>query len=279
MYRLWIENEIGDKLELTYNPLYAVTGVTGLTPVPAVINLSTAGINDGETFNSARLGSRNIVITLRYKRDVEAARIALYDYIASTSRCRVYYKNGMRDVYIDGYVENPDSDLFTLGQVMQISIICPDPLFRDVKTVTDTGATVSGGFKFPTTLNAVVFGTVKGDTTTPVINGGNVAAGMDIQITFDGDVSNPIIYNAASGDYFGFNRDFIAGDVVNIQTYGHKSVTLTRYGVKFNLINYRKKGTKWLQLAKGTNTFTFAADSGVNNMRVDFIHTDLYVGV
>lgn len=280
MFNLSVKNLSGDTLELTHNKKYAVVSVQGLTPVTANINVSTAGINDGVKYNSARLDSRNIVITLHFIRDVENARIALYEYFKTKQFCTLFFSNGVRDVFITGYVETFECDLFQLGETAQISIICPDPYFKNVNETVSSGATITNMFTFPTEFNSVIFSELETDTTTKVYNGGDIPAGMDITINFTGNVRSPIIYNASTGEYYGIDRAFVDGDIIRINTrHGEKSAILTRYGVKFNLINNMRARSSWLQLAQGNNTFTFAAAEGVNNMIITFSHTDLFAGV
>ena len=259
MFDLSVKNISGDVLRLTRNNSYAITGVTGLTPVAANINTSTAGIYDGETYNSARLGYRNIVITLYFTHDVEKNRIKLYDYFQTKQFCTLYFSNDSRDVYISGYVETFECDLFSVSETAQISIICPNPYFKSVAEIVNSSSE---------------------ETTIIIPNNGDVPAGMDIVINFTGAVTNPVIRNAATGEYFCLNRDFVSDDVVTVNTRnGEKSVKLTRFGVDFNIINAVDASSVWLQLRRGNNTLYFNADSGVDHMTVTFKHTDLFVGV
>lgn len=280
MFDLSVKNISGDVLRLTRNNNYAITGISGLTPVAANINTSTAGINDGVVYNSARLSYRNIVITLCFARNVETSRIKLYDYFQTKQFCRLYFSNGSRDVYIDGYVETFECDLFTMTETAQISIICPKPYFKNVTETVNSGATVSAAFEFPTAFNDVVFSTETAGTTVTIPNNGDVSAGMDIEINFTGSVSAPVIRNAATGEYFRLNRNFVSGDKVTVNTRsGEKSVILTRLGVEFNIINALDAGASWLQLQRGNNTLLLGANSGSTALSVTFKHYDLFAGV
>lgn len=259
MFDLSVKNISGDVLRLTRNNSYAITGVTGLTPVAANINTSTAGINDGETYNSARLGYRNIVITLFFTHDVEKNRIKLYDYFQTKQFCTLYFSNDSRDVCISGYVETFECDLFSVSETAQISIICPNPYFKSVAEIVNSSSE---------------------ETTIIIPNNGDVIAGMSITINFTGDVTNPVIKNAVTGEFYRLNRSFISGDKVIINTRnGEKSAVLTRSDANFNIINALDAGASWLQLRRGNNTLYFNADSGVDHMTVTFKHTDLFAGV
>ena len=278
MYNLSVKNSAGDVLRLTANENYAVIGVTGLTPVAANINTSTAGINDGVLFNSARLDYRNIVITIRFPRDVEKNRIRLYRYFQPKNLCTLYFNNGARNVYITGYVETFECDLFTLGQVAQISIICPDPYFKSVNETIRSWSTVTAAFEFPTEFNNVILSEDNSGTTVSVPNNGDVSAGMDIELSFTGNVENPVIRNANTGEFLRLNRNFVSGNVVKINTRkGNKSVILRAFGRDLNIINAFSGA--WLQLQCGKNTMLLGAESGTNNFTATFKHSDLFSGV
>ena len=280
MFDLSVKNISGDVLRLTRSNSYAITGVTGLTPVAANINTSATGINDGETYNSARLGYRNIVITLYFTHDVEKNRIKLYDYFQTKQFCTLYFSNDSRDVCISGYVETFECDLFSVSETAQISIICPNPYFKSVAEIVNTGSAIISNFEFPTEFNTVESSTTAENNSVIIPNSGDVPAGMDIVINFTGAVTNPVIRNAATGEYFRLNRDFVSDDVVTVNTRnGEKSVKLTHLGVDFNIINALDAGSSWLQLRRGNNTLYFNADSGVDHMTVMFKHTDLFAGV
>lgn len=280
MFDLSVKNTSGDIMRLTRNNSYAITGVEGLTPVAANINTSTAGINDGVLYNSARLDYRNIVLTIRFTQDVEKNRIRLYNYFQTKQFCTLHFSNDTRDVCISGYVETFECDLFTLGQTAQISIICPNPYFKSVSEIVNSGSAVTDMFEFPTEFNGVEFSTETTNTIFNIPNNGDVITGMDISINFTGDVLTPIIRNALTGEYFRLNRSFATGDKVVINTRnGEKSVILTRFGVDFNIINSLDAAASWLQLRRGNNMLYFGANSGTENMQITFTHTDLFVGV
>lgn len=136
MYTLKIKNSRGEIYELTHNrQQYSVVKVTGLTRPMTNINTASAGTQDGEVFSSSHTNRRNIVITLVLEGDIEANRQRLYRIFPAHSPVTVYYRTANRDLYIDGYVEILDGDLHEARTSMQISIICPDPYFRNAAQI------------------------------------------------------------------------------------------------------------------------------------------------
>lgn len=143
MFTLKIKNNRGEIFELTHNRRrYSVLNITGLTLPQCSINTSSAGTSDGSEYNSSHLNPRNIVITLALEGDIETNRQQLYRMFPLHSPVTLFYRTYNRDLHIDGYVETIDGGLFEQRETIQISLICPDPYFRDSHPI--TGQT-SGG--------------------------------------------------------------------------------------------------------------------------------------
>ena len=104
MYELIAQNKYGEQLKMTNNPRYVITDVDGLYPPEGTINTTQVANTDGSVFNSSRINDRVITITMAINAPAEANRILLYRYFKTKYPVRLYYKNGTRDVYIDGYV-------------------------------------------------------------------------------------------------------------------------------------------------------------------------------
>ncbi|MCQ2059799.1 MAG: phage tail family protein [Bacteroidaceae bacterium] len=294
MYTLKIENKSGEVLTLTQNEKeYQVISVTGLNPVPAILQTSTIAGMDGVKFNSAKLNPRNIVITLRLNDDVERNRLQLYHYFKSKQYCKIYFHTECRNVFAEGYVENIECDLFTISEQMQISIVCPDPYFysvaESVKTVSDVNPLFEFAFAFgaegvtnPTITDpAIEFSTYNKSQTIAIVNSGEEETGVIAEIRFTGDVSNPYIYDIRTEEVMRVNTDFEFGDVLTINTnQGNKSVTITRNGESpSNGIRYLDKVSEWLQLSTGDNCFGYGAESGADDMELTFRFRTKYEAV
>jgi hypothetical protein len=257
MYVLKLKNHKGELLELTHNTAYAITSITGLNPPAANINTVDAALLDGSTFNSSKVGMRNIVINLAIQNPAEKNRVELYRYVKTKKPCTVYFQNGRRNVYIDGYFETLDVNLFENIQMAQISIICPQPFFLDMET-----QTIDGLY-----FNAE--------------NGGDIETGATITITATGgSVVNPSITNSDTGDYFKLNYTIPEAATLTINTIrGQKGVTLTSSGTTTNLINYIVSGSTWLQLDTGANNLVCDADTGAEYLACEISYDLLYEGV
>lgn len=137
MFTLKIRNHRGEIYELTHNrQQYSVVNVSGLTLPQCDVHISDAGTQDGGEYNSSHLNPRNIVITLALEGDIETNRQQLYRMFPLHSPVTLFYRTYNRDLHIDGYPEVIDGSLFERREMMQISVICPDPYFRDAYPIT-----------------------------------------------------------------------------------------------------------------------------------------------
>lgn len=285
MFTLKVENSKGEILELTHNDdKYQIISVGGTNPPKALINLSKIAMIDGSKFNSSQLGERNIVIKMRLNGDVEANRIALYSFFRSKEWCRIHYANGARSVYIDGYVESIEVNPFSRSEIMQISIICPNPYFRDEQRMTDTFKKVVEQFEFPFAIakEGIPFSYINNETALIINNSSERETGMTIDINFIASCNKILIRKLSTGERFTLNHSFLAYDRVLIDTNkGSKSIKLIRNAAESNLFTAMAAGSVFFQLELGDNIFDYSIDDGEHNERaeVQFKYNFLYGGI
>lgn len=128
-----------------YDPLYQLTNVEGLAPVPASINITPYAAQHGGVFNTARCDTRNIVVTMKLGSyddgvyNMDFAREKLYTMFSNSVIAKpsvgekvlftVWFTNGLGK-WIWGYIENIACDYYGEMEGAQISIICPKPDFH-----------------------------------------------------------------------------------------------------------------------------------------------------
>lgn len=286
MFSLKVENAKGAILELTNDETnFQVTNVEGLNPPNATINTSDFANGDGSAFNSSKIHNREIVITVYINGDVQTNRLTLYQYFRNKNWCKIYYTDDQRDVYIEGYVQDFEAPIFTQKQVAQISILCPDPYFKDIETIVQSISKALKKFTFPFSINIgepIAFSEIELEKITNVINESESETGLIVNVTFMGRVDKLEIRNIDNGQNFIIDYNFMANDklVINCNR-GSKSVILTRDAVEYNLIPYVRSGSTFFQLGIGDNNFSFLADDGTSDMSVDiqFNYYKVYLGV
>lgn len=282
MYTLIAENKYGEQLEITNNPRYIITDIDGLYPPEGVINTTRVANMDGSVFNSSHINDRVITITMAINGPAEANRLLLYRYFKTKYPVRLYYKNGVRDVYIDGYVSKFSVEYFEKKQTAQIEISCPMTLFRAVKESVTEFTNIENMFVFPFAIEAVgrPFSEVTLGEQKTIINGGDVETGVIIKLNALETVLNPKIYNVNTSDRMTLSVEMRAGDEITINTRKkEKSITLLRDGVQTNIVGKLDAGSTWFNLIPGDNVFTYEADEFPEHLQCIFIINNQFEGV
>ena len=283
MYTITIEREDGEQLKLAGDGSpYHVT-YTGLGPVDADIITSSLGMVDGERYSGARVGKRNIVLMIYIVADIEKNRLRLYQYLAPKSKIKLYYTNGARKVYAEGYVESNTPQQFKAPCYNQVSIICPKSYLSALDAVVQEVSTTEDLFEFPFCVDAdgAEMSSVNGEALFNVRNAGDVQAGAIIRVFAQTDVTGATIYNAITNEYIKIDGTLEAGDLLTINTNaGSKSITVTHStGETVKALHRLADGSTWLQFAVGDNYIAYAAESGKAAMTVNIEHCDLFAGV
>lgn len=283
MFNLKIENAKGNKIELTQNESnYQVINIDGLNPPNAEIYTNAVAGMDGERYKSSRLNMRNLVLTVKINGDAELNRTNLYKYFGAGKWCKVFYTNGLREVFIEGYVEAIECPLFTVDQRMQVSIVCPIPYFKSAEIIYTDISVLLAAFTFPFNIDeaGVIISEVMPNKKTSVINDGEFETGVEISLRALADnISTPTIYNADTGEYLTVNVVLNKGDVVRINTSkGSKSIVKIANGTTTNIINSLGDGSTWLQLEAGINNFTYDVNNA-DRLEVIFEYHHQYEGV
>lgn len=300
MFTASIENVKGDILTLTGNETnYQIISITGLNPPNAQINMSTIAGMDGAKYNSSKLETRQIVINLKINGDVENNRQNLYKYFPTKEWCKFYFENANRNVFIEGYAQTFEVDLFAQQQISQIVIDCPQPYFKDMETIIDDISKVIAAFEFPFAFgstgatnpdvpiivgsdDAIPFSLIEANRITDIYNNSSAETGLIIEIDVYDNVNTIELRNTQTGETLTLDYSFIAEDQITINTNkGEKSITLLRNGVSYNLFTALQTGSTFFQLAVGDNFFSYTADDGTSDsfINIVFKHNTVYRGV
>ena len=156
IHAITVTNYLGESIRLELRKPeesgFVITSITGLGPGKANINTSEVSTNDGAKFNSARLPSRNIVISVLYlwKNTIEEARQLSYKYFPIKRKVTLLIETDNRMAEIEGYVESNDPDIFSQEEGSDISIVCPSPFFYDAfENHVTSFSGIEPAFEFP----------------------------------------------------------------------------------------------------------------------------------
>lgn len=289
MFSLTVENQSGQKLNLTENSNY-YTIAEGFNAITANVNTTASAVGHGTTFNSAKISNRNITLQIILRGDIEASRIALYPFFAPSSQITMYYKNAHRKVHTSGYVESFECNPNQMSETANISIICDNPFLLDDEVNSQSLTSHDDYFSFPFAVpkNGIAFGNSKFIPQTVLINNSEHEAGCVITLYTKTDLAPPIrIENLLNGEFFELDITMKADDVIVIDTRdGLKSVSLLRSSTITNIIDNVVSGSTWLKLAVGENLWTYiigltatGTTIDYDPLKVDINITPEYIGV
>lgn len=291
----WVENQNGDRLELSMSNSgtehgLVIFNVEGLGSPVATTNGAGGPNFDGMKVSSVVADARQIVITLAvsgFGDREEAARATVYKYFPVKQKIRLEVHTDRNELFVDAIVEQNEANLFATVENFVISLVCPQPYFKDVSEREYYLYDGAGFplFEFPfsnesLTEDLLVFGEASLSPTAVILYESAVATGVDMQLNFLGLVEDVTIYNTNGNQvmridlsdaetYFG--SPVKAGDrlVINTRT-GEKSIFFVRGGEYYNLLNGVYINSDWTEIRPGENNVVVKAVTGE-----DLITTDI----
>ena len=298
-----ITNHLDESIKLDlFNPEesgFIIKSIEGLGPVKANINFKELATNDGAIDNSARLSSRNIVMSLQFMESptIEETRLKSYKYFPIKRNVKFLIETDSRICETIGRVETNVPTIFSNAEGCQISILCSNPYFYSAGE-NGTNQTIFYGteplFEFPfsnesLTEDLIEFGSIENRTEGTIYYDGDAEIGITIQIHAVGEAEGLVIYNTKTREIMRINDDKLkslmgsgiqAGDEITITTSrGEKGIYMLRSGVTTNILNSLEKPIKWFQLSKGDNTFAYTASAGLTNLQFRIENKVIYEGV
>ena len=281
-------NEDGFFLDFTergFGP-FLLTDAEGLYESKNTVYVSENSMIDGATYQGSVAKQRNIELTLTDTGNYPENRDALNRLFKEKAKgTLIFWEADASPRKIDYYVEKFNSSGEDPFREHEISLICPDPFFYDIDASTEEMASWVNVFTFPFTSPSTgfVFGYKDNSRIQTIQN--DIAEdniGITIIMSCLGSVTNPSITHIETNNSLHIGHEdkpfnMVVGDIVTITTAtGNKHVTLKRNGVTSEINHYLTEDSVFIQLMRGSNSFGFGADSGVNNLTITLEYTYKY---
>ena len=282
MFELKLENDKSNIVDINDGINYLVTHISGLNPPSAALFTSKSPNRKGSKYNGSTLDERNVIITIKILGDIEVNRNALYEWVDTEQYVKIRYRNGVKNVYCEGYVVDCPIDLFTKNEVFSVAVVCPDSYLKDMNEISIDITSLLKQFTFPFAIGAagIPFSTIKGSNETSIYNSG-AETGLQFKIVCRGDVENLMIYDAKNvSNQFKINTKLLANSIVIVDTETNPK-TCKEYradGTVVNLLKFVKNPT-WFTLKKGNNKFGYRTDTDESNVEMNIAFTNKYLGV
>ena len=298
--KITVVNYLGDSMELDLmRPElsgFIVKDIKGLGPGKADINTTEISTNDGSLLNSARVPTRNVVLTLGFlwKNSIEDVRQLSYKFFPLKKTVKLIIETDNRIAEVSGVVESNEPNIFSKDEDTDISILCTDPFFYSTQSTTTVFSGIEPAFEFPfsnesLTENLLELSRLRQYHEKVINYKGDSDVGIRIVIHAIGEASGIVIYNLDTREVMRINTEkieqitgsgIVAGDDIIISTVtGSKSVQLLRDGVTTNILNCLDKTADWFKLTKGDNIFAYSAETGDMNLQFSIENRVVYEGV
>lgn len=271
--------------EVEFQPFF-LAGIDGIYDAVNTVYVSENSMIDGAVYQGSVAKFRNIVLRLKDKENYPENRDMLNHLFKEKSKgTLIFWEADASPRTIEYYVESLNSTEDYFPRIHEVSLICPDPFFYDVEGSSEDMASWVAAFEFPfePTAERFEFGYQSNEKIKTIQN--DIAEdniGITLTITCMGAVTNPSITHIETGDkitigHSGKPFEIGTGDIVTITTAtGNKHVTLTHNGVTSEVNHYLTEDSVFVQLMRGSNSFGFGADSGLNNMSISIAYTFKY---
>lgn len=282
MFELRLENSNANIVDLNDGIHYEVVSASGFNPPSASLFTSKSPNKKGLKHNGSTLNERVVVIQIKLHGDIEESRNALYEWVEPEQYCKIYYRNGVKNVYCEGYVQDCPIDLFTDDEIVSVEILCGDPYLKDFNEILVEISNILKQFTFAFAIDSagIPFSTLKESNITSVFNSG-AETGVQFIIRCTEPITSLTIFDADNtARQFVINRSFAEGWQIVIDTDASPKTcrAINPNGESENILRYVKGNPTWFTLRKGINRFGYiVGGAAAVEMTVGF--TNKYLGV
>lgn len=283
MFGLHLVNSQGNEVNVNDGLNYIILGIDGLNPPKATIFGAKSPNRKGVKYAGSTIGERTVSISIKPLGDVEANRNALYEWADTEQYVKILYRNGLKNVYAEGHIEECEVDFFSERETIELTILCEDPYFKEMSEIRTEISKLLRRFTFPFSIDSkgIPISILKFSNETAINNTAS-ETGLSISIVFNGKVVNPAIYDSLDRTrYIRINGEFSEGEMLVVKTDGSPKTILkyTKDGKTENILRLADKNIAWFMLKKGLNKYEYRADEGLENMDVVFSYRRKYLGV
>lgn len=314
MFELKLENSNGNIVDLNDGTRYEVVTASGFNPPSASLFTSKSPSRKGSKHNGSTLNERVVVIQVKLHGNIEESRNALYSWVEPEQYCKIYYRNGAKDVYCEGYVQDCSIDIFTDNEIVNVEILCGDPYLKGIQEIIVDISKLEDGFTFPFSIShtrnifvkskdfymigdevteleetsvilheGVPFSTFKKSNVTNVYNAG-AETGVQFAIRCTSPITSIMIFDDDDTTrQFKIDYYFPSNWQIIIDTEGSPKTckAIDPDGKVLNILRYVKGNPTWFTLKKGNNRFGYFAyaDTAAVDVEMTVTFTNKYLGV
>lgn len=266
---------------------FLIADIDGISPGSCNLNIQDVATMDGGLYTGGHVPTRSINMSIIFMGDytIEDLRHKCYKFFPIKKKVKLTFQTDTRLAYIEGYVESHDVDIFSDMETATITILCPDPFFKDFNSDTMVFLGADPRFEFPFSNESldqplIVFGDAGNKYEHHVFYKGDYDTGtiFNIEIPpFDSLAGKLTIYNSTTMNYgdgtgkmvidldtvkeiasqtIAGMLDLMSGYTISISSIrGSKHLQLiTQAGKKYSALNaIDRQNSSWIYLVPGEN--------------------------
>lgn len=304
MFTLRLENERGNIVDINDKVSYEVLNVSGLNPPSASLFTRKSPNKKGSKYNGSTLDERIVLIDIKLLGDVEENRNALYPWVESEQYVKIYFRNGVKNVYCEGYVTDCDIDLCTDNEIITLSVTCADPYLKDLQEIVKEISVYFKEFTFPFSISnnrvveynspnidgsegvayrneGVLLSSISPNNITTILNNG-AETGVVITIICNGTMENLTIYDGTDiTKKLTLKGVFATNTIIKIDTESSPKTVRAEFpdGTTMNMMKYLEPNPHWFVLKKGYNKIGHSSSSSGKMYSVSISYKHKYLGV
>lgn len=275
----------------TFSP-FLLQDVDGIYTVDVNVFSTDNSLIDGATINGSLVRPRNIVLTLADREDHGVHRNFLYSLFKPRTQGEFIYHEIDGDFeerrMIEYVVEKVESETMGFTRQVTVSLFCADPFFSDMSDTIVHMSSWIGQFEFVHEFTSAKeeLGVRQVNKLVTIFNDSSLDnLGLTITMEAESNVTNPKMYHFETDSYIQVGTssmpfNMVLGDKLIISTLtNNKNAYLVRNGIKTIINEYIEEGSEYIQLVNGENNLRYSAESGEDNLLVQFSYRNRYQGV
>ena len=281
-------NEKSMAVEFSTSSVYHTNHITGLSDTRNTVFTVQSMGQDGDTYIGGRIDRREIEITGSIREPDKARAFVLRRELSRVLNpqlsATLTYRFGDTVRIIDCVPDSAPS--YSRSAVLldyAVSLICPNPFWREENEQSAQIAAWVGDWEFPFEIpmdTGMEFGHREPSLIVTVTNRGDVRTGMRMVFRAVGDLTDPSLLNINTGESIKLSTGMAAGDVIIVTThFGRKRVIQRRGGVVSDALYLLDPDSVFLTLDVGDSQFRYDAGTNIQNLEVTLFFNNQYLSV
>lgn len=280
-YKAVYQNDIGS-IEFSVASRIIIEGISSLTKQSVDFSTTQSSGEIGEIVDHQHVKNRTLTVKGTIIGKCDAIRQQMTHVIAPLAKGKLIFDD---DYEMEVYVKSsPEVERSAINAKFSFSLYAPYPYWRRKEKDVVTLVGITPLFKFPWNIsdpNPFKFSEASSVGFATVVNDGEAPVRWTIDFLALDEVSNPSIYNMASGETIRIFKKLAQGEQLSISTEGDElTVTcISPSGRETDGFRFLDINSELFELVAGENYIKIEAESNIEALRANISFRTAFVGV